>query len=1488
MSRFIEATLDHADGGGHRGFVEALDNHRLRGWCVDLGDPRRPIELEFVVADQVLGRARTLLGRSDVEERLGKGARAGFEFDLRNADSRAFDAGLTALRDGGIGERFEVRVAATGEFLPIADGAVTLEALEGSLRLGFNRKLLDIGAELGMSSIDSTKATQSRGGFLGRFGGGKGGSAGTGIPRGCIDLLDGSTLRGWALAGGGTGAARAFAIAEGEEILTRFEANEFRQDLLDAGIGDGHHGFSVAVPAGLFDGREHVLCIFSVSDDAPVPTVEFRLTLAGGVSVSASVTIEGNVDGVFGPFAAGWARSLGGSGAPLSIEVFYGGASIGRAPANEFRDDLRAVGKGEGTCGFRVPLPASLLSGRAIDLVVKADGHTLVPALRRPAVRAKLAGTLDRVDHTTLKGSLREVTPSAEAVRAAVWCDDTRIATIEALDAFQVVIPDAFMDGRSHRFVLATEAPCVVLDELVSTPADLQRFVPCMPWLAAHDLRTPLPSLPPSIGALATRITASKLFDASAYAAAVGEAFSTPFDAVLHHLRTPSSWKVTTSVWLDVYFVASIAREVAAGTASPLEWYFGQSADSGAGPNALFSNVEFNALAAATLKGRAVGGASAFDAWLDAAAVASIAPSVFVDPRWVVRGSGGSNLVAALEQWLKTSPGARKASALHPYFDDDWIAQACLLAQRKPGKCLFTSYRKGELVGVAPHAILHRSAADTVDFIEVLRSYELRFIENGQDSVSRVCPHFDLDAFRKVVESLGHSAERAPSLARYLASSPALRHRSFLVDVDDAFFAAQYPGLVDYCEKARGVADVNRIAARWVKTLDLPTQIDHAVSPPAGMLGLHDLGALRSFRSKLDERPRVSFLIPSYGRDDLVLRCVLSAIQSPGASAIEFFVAEDADHIDCGWILGYFLPFVTLRRNATNLGFLRSCNAAVQQTRGEIVLLVNNDVIVHRDAVNELLAAFDAFPRAGVMGGLILNRDGTIQENGGVLWRDASAWNYRRNRALDAESLFNTREADYVSGCWFGVRRAVWDEVGGFDDRFAPAYCEESDLCMTVRHRGYEVRVAPHSVVTHLDGATMGQDENGNSLKAYQRINREKLVHKWRHVLARHNVNGDVTPFHTGFEDGNRSIVIVFDHYVPEHDRDAGSRTIFAMLKALAAVRDNYIVFIPMNNARGKYAKALERMGIEVISGGEGWARFDELLTKHPARIKHAFVSRLGVAAHFVWHLDQMKCPKSIYLHDIEALRAFPTGAESALGDELVACAMDRYAERHRAVLGKFDYVLSCSTEETAILKAFVARSVVDVFPYNHAASVATDDVASRRDILFVGSYNHPPNREAIEYFLENVWPDVRERLPGASLHICGSGFENATFAADPRVIVHGHVTDATLAYLYGSSRVALAPLISGAGIKGKVIEACANGVFPLGSAAAWQGIEVPAGYEFLAGSMESFGARLVTAYQAFDFRAREALIAFYEGLRRTNNIDDVLPALANRTRRSR
>ncbi len=1481
MSGSLSSSLSRESASeGLRGFVESFRDHRVSGWCVDLDDPKRPVALEVVVGDVVVATVRTLIGRSDVEALVGVGVRAGFEFDLREVKSQELGAALASMGPLDVPDAVSVRVAVNGPRLPASGFVVSKNAIEAILVGRAGSAASPAGSRSGMNPMESTKASQVRGGFFGRFGGTKPEAGARGVPRGCIDLFDGAALHGWAIAGTSTSGPRAFALADGEQIVARFEANQFRKDLLDAGIGDGHHGFAVPVPAHLFDDQEHVFCIVSLGDDAPIPRVELRAKLPKADRDRGALAVEGHVDGLMGPFIVGWALHPELDAEPIAVEVFHRGVLVGRGLANEFRADLAEAGKGDGACGFRVALPIALLDGQEREFVVYALGLPVGAPLRRASVRCPLAGRIERVDHASIVGRVRHVSNGTrEDVAVGVWCDDVRVATVSEEGSFRVELPSDLMDGREHRIVLATDDPAIALDELVVTTNVVEGWTPTAEWFDLHSPRTPLGAVPPRIAELASRIARSQLFSAEDYAKAVGVEFRSAVDAALHYLRTRAAWSVSTSPWLDPEFVAAVAAPVAAGVASPLEWYFCQPASADVGPNALFSNVDYVVLSGRTLDA-GTSAPSLFDEWLTLARTRAVAPSALVDPSCVLR-DGGASLADALGAWLRTRPADRLARALHPYFDDDWISQRCLLAQRKPNGCVFMSLRCGELLGIAPHPLLDRPASERVDFYAELRSYELAFAERGVDLVARLCPHFDLTVFRRAVATLREGDAKRTSLAAYVGG----KHRvaeSFLLDADAAFIAAQYPGLIGFCDEKRGVADVNVVVCRWLRPLGLPTKLDHVARPEAGMLGLQELAALRSFRSANAEKPRVSFLIPSYGRDDLVLRCVLSAIQSPGAANVEFVVAEDAAHIDCGWILGYFLPFVAVHRNKTNLGFLRSCNAAVPRTRGEFVLLVNNDVIVHRDAVNELLLAFDAFPRAGVVGGLILNRDGTIQENGGMLWRDASAWNYRRNRALDAESLFNTRAADYVSGCWIAVRRAVWDEVGGFDDRFAPAYCEESDLCMTVRQRGYDVLVAPHSVVTHLDGATMGQDENGNTLKAYQRINREKLVQKWRRVLATHNENADVSPFHTGFDDGEKSVVVVFDHYVPEHDRDAGSRTIFAFLRALAAQRENYVVFVPMNNHRGKYAKSLERLGIEVISGGEGWTRFDALIAKHRERVKHVLVSRLGVAEHFSWHLDQLTCPKSIYLHDIEALRAFPTESVGVHGDELVDRSMARYVSRYRATLSKFDVVISCSREETDLLKRFVTRTVVDVFPYNHEAVVASPDVEARRDVLFVGSYNHPPNREAIEVFLERAWPEVRAKLPEARLHVCGSGFENAAFAPDSRVIVHGQVTDATLAYLYRLSRIAIAPLLSGAGIKGKVIEACVHGVYPVGTAVAWQGINLPDGCGFLAGTMDTFGARLVEAYRSFDADAHAAMIAFYEEQRRVNNIDEVLPKLVD------
>lgn len=247
--------------------------------------------------------------------------------------------------------------------------------------------------------------------------------------------------------------------------------------------------------------------------------------------------------------------------------------------------------------------------------------------------------------------------------------------------------------------------------------------------------------------------------------------------------------------------------------------------------------------------------------------------------------------------------------------------------------------------------------------------------------------------------------------------------------------------------------------------------------------------------------PLASIVVPVYNNLACTLDCLRSLAACGDAAPYEVIVVDDASSDGTREAL-QDMPGLRYLRNAVNSGFIRSCNAGAALARGRYLVLLNNDTLVQPGWLDALLETFEAYPGTGLAGACLLYPDGTLQEAGCVLFSDGRAGNYGRlDAALDPRYTC-VRETDYCSGAAVAMPAALFSRLGGFDERYRPAYYEDADLAMRIRQAGLKVMYQPRSRVVHLEGMTSGVSEE-EGVKSHQRSNRFKFAERWAGELAR-------------------------------------------------------------------------------------------------------------------------------------------------------------------------------------------------------------------------------------------------------------------------------------------------------------------------------------------------------------------------------------------------
>jgi GT2 family glycosyltransferase/SAM-dependent methyltransferase len=241
--------------------------------------------------------------------------------------------------------------------------------------------------------------------------------------------------------------------------------------------------------------------------------------------------------------------------------------------------------------------------------------------------------------------------------------------------------------------------------------------------------------------------------------------------------------------------------------------------------------------------------------------------------------------------------------------------------------------------------------------------------------------------------------------------------------------------------------------------------------------------------------PEVSIVIPVYNNVRLTLECLTSVLERTENVRYEVVVANDASTDGTKEILA-LVRHLAYFENQQNLGFLRTCNAAASRTRGEYIVFLNNDVQVTRGWLRSLFETFATYEGVGAVGPKVLYPDGRLQEASAVINTDGSV--QLIGLADDpARPRYNyAREVDYCSAVCLMVRREHFLEVGRFDERLAPAYYEDVDLCLRLRERGLRIFYNPAAVIVHHLSGSANTVDASYKLECVTR-NRQRIVETW-------------------------------------------------------------------------------------------------------------------------------------------------------------------------------------------------------------------------------------------------------------------------------------------------------------------------------------------------------------------------------------------------------
>jgi GT2 family glycosyltransferase len=396
-------------------------------------------------------------------------------------------------------------------------------------------------------------------------------------------------------------------------------------------------------------------------------------------------------------------------------------------------------------------------------------------------------------------------------------------------------------------------------------------------------------------------------------------------------------------------------------------------------------------------------------------------------------------------------------------------------------------------------------------------------------------------------------------------------------------------------------------------------------------------------------QPAVSIVIALYNKANLGILCFESLLQNAGDD-YELILVDNGSTDDTGKLLDR-IDGAKILRNNENKGFGYACVQGAESAAGEYLCFLNNDLVLCPGALQAAVANFRRDPGIGAVGGKLLLSDGRLQEAGSIVWRDGTAWGYGRGDDASSPKYSFRRPVDYCSGAFLLTPHTLFDELDRFDQRFSPAYYEDTDYCFKVWDKGKKVIYEPQAAVHHYESASMQSSEAANQLIADHRA---KFAEKWKGKLQHQlPLAGAVIPYARIAAQAAGARILYLCERVPHRELGSESAAANEFLTRLAS-EGHHVTCVSMTEPPGRNEYTDLPREIEFADArSDAHYVYRQLLSQYDAVWIAGSSSMRGFLGH-MWDMAE-RVPAIVY-----EIGEIPRGAGDAAGDcfdeELTFC----------------------------------------------------------------------------------------------------------------------------------------------------------------------------------------------------------------------------------------